>query len=52
MSDTQPDKTDRQINEQSKANLGQKDAQLEKEKDSALSHMAEKSTTETKKGAN
>jgi hypothetical protein len=32
MSDTQPDKTDRQINEQSKANLGQKDAQLEKDK--------------------
>ena len=32
MSDTQPDKTDRQINEQSKANLGQKDAQLEKRK--------------------
>jgi hypothetical protein len=50
MSDTQPDKTDRQINEQSKANLGQKDAQLEKEKDSALSHMGEK-LTETKKRA-
>jgi len=50
MSNTRPDKTERQTKEQSKANLGQKDAQLEKEKDSALSHMGEKST-ETKKRA-
>jgi hypothetical protein len=50
MSKTQPDKTERQTEKQSKGNLGQKEAQLEKEKDSTLSHMGEKST-ETKKGA-
>ena len=43
MANTKPDKAERQSKEQSKGNLGQKEAQLEKEKDSDLSHMGEKS---------
>jgi hypothetical protein len=38
MTNTKPSKTERQSNEL-KGNLGQKEAQLEKEKDSDLSHM-------------
>ena len=44
MTNTKPSKTEPRSNEHSKGNLGQKEAQLEKEKDSNLSHMGEKST--------
>ena len=43
MTDTKQDKPERHTKEQTKGNLGQKVAQLEKEKDSDLSHMGEKS---------
>ena len=39
MTDTKPSKTERQSKEQLKGNLGQKEAQIEKEKHSDLSHM-------------
>jgi hypothetical protein len=48
MTNTKPSKTERQSNEQLKGNLGQKEAQLEKEKDSDLSHMGEKSSKTNK----
>ena len=44
MTDTKQDKPERQTKEQTKGNLGQKEAQLEKDKDSDLSHMGEKSS--------
>jgi hypothetical protein len=44
-------KAERQSKEQSKGNLGQKEAQLEKEKDSDLSHMGEKSSETTQKSS-
>jgi hypothetical protein len=47
MTNTKPGKTELQSNEQ--RNLGQKEAQLEKEKDSDLSHMGEKSSETVKK---
>ena len=43
MTNTKPDKPERH-KEQTKGNLGQKEAQLEKDKDSDLSHMGEKSS--------
>jgi hypothetical protein len=51
MTNTKPSKTERQSNEQLKGNLGQKEAQLEKEKDSDLSHMGEKSSKTNKKSS-
>ena len=44
MTNTKPDKPERQTKEQTKGNLGQKEAQLEKDKDFDLSHMGEKSS--------
>jgi hypothetical protein len=46
-----PTKPDRQSKDQPKGNLGQKEAQLEKEKDSNLSHMGEKSSEANKKSS-
>jgi hypothetical protein len=43
MTNTKPSKTERQSKEKLKGNLGQKEARLEKEKDSDLSHMGEES---------
>jgi hypothetical protein len=51
MSKTQPDKTERQTEKQSKGNFGQMEAQLEKEKDSDLSHMGEKSRETNQKSS-
>ena len=48
MTNTKPDKADRQSKEQLKGNLGQNEARLEKEKDSDLSHMGKKSTDNKK----
>ena len=42
MTNTKPSKTEPRSNEQPKGNLGQKEAQLEKEKDFNLSHMGDK----------
>jgi hypothetical protein len=56
MTNTKPDKpeghsNERHSNEQLKGNLGQKEARLEKEKDSALSHLGEKSSKTKKKSS-
>jgi hypothetical protein len=48
MTDTKSPKTEQRSKEQ-KGNLGQKEAQLEKEKNSDLSHMGEKSRDAIKK---
>ena len=48
MTNTKPDKPERQTKEQTKGNLGQKEAQLEKDKHSDLSHMGKKSTDNKK----
>jgi len=40
---------ERHSKDQSKGNLGQKEAQIEKEKNSDLSHIGEKSSKDTKK---
>ena len=44
MTNTKQDNTERPTKEQAKGNLGQKEAQLEKAKDSDLSHMGKKSS--------
>jgi hypothetical protein len=49
MTNVKPNMPERQSKDQSKGNLGQKEAQIEKEKDSDLSHMGEKSSKDTKK---
>ncbi len=51
MTSTKPSKTARQSKEPVKGNLGQKEAQLEKEKDSELSHMGKASSENNKKSA-
>ena len=51
MTNTKLGKTERQATEQTKANLGQKEAQLEKDKDSDLSHMGEKSSETNEKSS-
>ena len=51
MTSTKPSKTERQSKEPVKGNLGQKEAQLEKEKDSELSHMGKASSENNKKSA-
>jgi hypothetical protein len=51
MTNTKPGKAERQSKEQSKGNLGQKEAHLEKEKDSDLSHMGEKFSETTQKSS-
>ncbi len=48
MTNTKPSKTERQSKEPMKGNLGQKEAQLEKEKDSELSHMGKASSENNK----
>jgi hypothetical protein len=48
MTNVKPNMPERQSKDQS-SNLGQKEAQIEKEKDSDLSHMGEKSSKDTKK---
>jgi hypothetical protein len=48
MTSTKPSKTDQQSKGELKGNLGQKEAQLEKEKDTELSHMGEKSSEANK----
>jgi hypothetical protein len=49
MTKEKPTKPEWQSKGQAKGNLGQKEAQLEKEKDSDLSHMGEKSREPNKK---
>ena len=44
-----PKKAEKQPKAEGKGNLGQKEAQLEKEKDSELSHMGKKSSQSDKK---
>jgi hypothetical protein len=44
MTSEEPKKTEQQSKGQLKGNLGQKEAQLEKEKDSSLSHTGKKSS--------
>jgi hypothetical protein len=44
MTDTKPSETERQSKEQLKGNLGQKEAKIEKQKASDLSHRGEKSS--------
>jgi hypothetical protein len=51
MTNTKPGKTERQSKEQLKGNLGQKEAQLEKEKDVGSSHLGEKSSETNKKSS-
>jgi hypothetical protein len=51
MTNSKPDKSERQTIEQTKGNLGQKEAQLEKDKKSDLSHMSEKSSDTNKKSS-
>jgi hypothetical protein len=51
MTNAKPTKTDWQSKEQLKGNLGQKEAQIEKEKGSDLSHMGEKSSEANKKSS-
>ena len=51
MTNAKPSKTERRSNEQPKVNLGQKEAQLQKEKDFNLSHMGEKSSKANKKSS-
>jgi hypothetical protein len=51
MTNTKPSKMERQSKEQLKGNLGQKEAQLEQEKDTDLSHMGKKSSETNKKSA-
>jgi hypothetical protein len=48
MTNAKPTKTDRQSKEQLKGNLGQKEAQIEREKGSDLSHMERNSARPTK----
>jgi hypothetical protein len=49
MTETKPGKTERQSKQQLEGNLGQKEAQLEKEKASDLAHLGEKSSKTSKK---
>ena len=49
MTNEEPKKSEQQPKGELKGNLGQKEAQQEKEKDSGLSHMGEKSSEANKK---
>ena len=49
MTNAKPNMLERQSKDQSKGNLGQKEAKIKKEKDSDFSHMGEKSSEATKK---